>query len=209
MSNVETILSRSVVLFILAALLFSARAIASDDLNQYGLGSDGSTIPVEKRSLEKLPNFLINVEYEDTEAGFSSPFHGYHSALNNRLNNTSNEYQTRMGYQFDHLTSEAVFNYSPDSYGFGKYYNYELGVSVPIKDIFSLETSYGWNKFDKQTSQGGVNDYQDWRVGVSTTYKGMKLKVDYIDMNASENSLECGKSLSCEGKTVFSIIKNF
>ncbi len=122
MNNVETALSRSVVLFFLAALLFSVRAIASDDLNQYGLGSDGMTLPAEKRSLEKLSNFQfikdfendykqyahkktlnkkkqqdlnksvlqINVEYEDTEADFSSPFHGFNSALNNKLNNTSN-----------------------------------------------------------------------------------------------------------------------
>ncbi|MCW8930004.1 MAG: hypothetical protein OQL19_07195, partial [Gammaproteobacteria bacterium] len=131
------------------------------------------------------------------------------SDLNNQLNNTSNEYQTRMEYRFKYLTPEASFNYSPDSYGFGEYYNYGLGLAVPVKDVFSLETRYAWNKFDKNTEQGGINDYQDWSIGVSTMYKGMKLKVDYMDMNASENSQECGKLFPCEGKTVFSIIKNF
>ena len=123
--------------------------------------------------------------------------------------NTSNEYRTRMGYAFKHLKPEASFSYSPDSYGFGEYYNYGLGVAVPVKDLFSLETRYGWNKFDRQAEQGGINDYQDWSVGVSTDYKGMKLKVDYIDMNASENFQDCGRLYSCEGKTVFSIIKKF
>ncbi len=54
-----------------------------------------------------------------------------------------------------------------------------------------------------------MKDYQDWSVGISTTYKGMKLKVDYIDINAGEKSEECSQSFPCEGKTVFSIIKNF
>ncbi|WP_214660540.1 TorF family putative porin [sulfur-oxidizing endosymbiont of Gigantopelta aegis] len=152
---------------------------------------------------------LIELDYKDQNATFASPYHGINSEQKNTINHTSNEYQTRMGYQFKHLTPEASLKYSPDSYGFGKYYNYELGVAVPIKDIFSLETRYGWNKFDKQAEKGGMEDYQDWSVGVSTTYKGMKLKVDYIDINAGDKSPECGRLLPCESKTVFSIIKNF
>jgi len=151
----------------------------------------------------------LDVDYQDKTADISAPFHAFNTDLNNKFNNTSNEFKTSMGYRFKHATPEASFTYSPDSYGFGEYYNYGLGVAVPIKDVFSLETRYGWNKFDKQRTQGGINDYQDWSVGVSTTYKGMKLKVDYIDMNASEKSQECGTIFPCEGKTVFSIIKNF
>ncbi len=54
--------------------------------------------------------------------------------------NTSKEYQTRLEYRFEHLSSKAAVKYSPDSYGMGEYYNYELGVAVPVKKLFSVET---------------------------------------------------------------------
>lgn len=181
----------------------------NDFESDYRKYSIGQITDQQKQQNLNGPALKLDFEYQDETADFSSPFHGINADLNNKLNNSSNEYQTRMGYQFKHLTPEASFNYSPDSYGFGEYYNYGLGVAVPIKDIFSLETRYGWNKFDKQPHQGGMSDYQDWSVGVFTTYKGLKLKVNYIDMNASENSRECEKIMPCESKTVFSIIKNF
>lgn len=254
MGNFETILHRSSFLLLVAILLLPATVIASDELNQYGLGADSFISPVDlnssntnifqkgplalppsasgrssnyqfakdfeidyqKYALKRAPvqninepSLKLDVEYLDKAANLNSPHHAVNSDLNNQLHNTSNEYQTRMGYRFKHVTPEASFNYSPDSYGFGEYYNYGLGVAVPVKDIFSLETRYGWNKFEKTTNKRGINDYQDWSVGVSTVYKGMKLKVDYSDMNAGENSQECGKLFPCEGKTVFSIIKNF
>jgi uncharacterized protein (TIGR02001 family) len=155
------------------------------------------------------PMLQLNFDYQDQEANFSSPYHSAYSNTNNQLHKSSNEYRTKMGYQLQHVTPEASFNYSPDSYGLGQYYNYQLGVTVPVKDIFSLETRYRWNKFNKANQLEGLDNYQDWSVGVSTTYKGVKLKVDYIDINANDKSQECGKLLSCEGKTIFSIIKQF
>lgn len=256
MGNVATILNRIIFLFFAVALILSSRAIASDELGQYGLGAEGLSVYKDKWSSKKAvakddsfksqpseqlsyyqfaldfendyrqyatkqaglhnnqidlntSSFQIDFEYQDRSADISSPFHSVNSDLTNKLNSTSNEYQTRMGYQLKHLTPEASINYSPDSYGFGEYYNYELGVAVPVKNIFSLETRYGWNRFDKHAKHGGIDDYQDWSVGVSTIYKGMKLKVDYVDMNSSEKTHECGQLFPCEGKTVFSIIKNF
>jgi len=189
-------------IFILLAscALLPGTALAADDVKKNGLG-------VEESGLK------LDVEYQDTKANLSAPHHSFNTELDASFNNSpsksSKEYTTRMGYRFDHVTPEASFSYSPDSYGFGKYYNYELGLAVPVKDMFSIETRYGWNQFDKKIEQGGLNNYEDWSVGVSTTYKGVKLKVDYIDVNASENSQECGQLFPCEGKTVFSIIKNF
>ncbi len=215
----------SITLF-LCAVLNGAVLNASDDFsghafNQYGLGLDNpfaedfatdyQRFSRSKTTVQRLKESAlhIDIEYQDETAGIFSPFHGVNSELNHKLNYTSNEYQTRMGYQMNYLIPEAAFKYSPNSYGFGKYYNYELGLAVPVKGLFSLETRYGWNKFDKQARNGGIKDYQDWSVGVSTTYKGVKLKVDYIDMNASDKSGECGRLFPCEGKTVFSIIKKF
>ena len=202
----------------------------SSNINQYGLGFDGlSLLPIQKPNLgvdqsfetelstdkansaEKVevPPWQFEMNYLDKKADFFSPFHGFNTEYSQRLNNTSREYQTRMDYHFEHLTSQAALKFSPDSYGLGEYYNYELGVAIPVKNIFSLQTHYGWNRFDKKPEKGGMADYQDWSIGVSTNYRGMTLKLDYIDINASEDSEECGQSFPCEGKTVFSIIKNF
>ncbi|MDX2507107.1 MAG: hypothetical protein QNL62_21885 [Gammaproteobacteria bacterium] len=213
---------------ITGVFLLSASVLLADDISQYGLGAEGSThlsvnrgavdfekeyngLPVDqnKENDSIAPGLKIDIDYQNKTADFTSPHHSFNTGLNHKLNNTSNEFKTRMGYRFDYLAPAASFNYSPDSYGFGKYYNYQLGVAVPVNDIFSLETSYGWNQFDKNAEQGGINNYQDWSIGVSTSYKGVKLKMDYIDINASENSEECGKTFPCEGKAVFSIIKNF
>lgn len=208
-------------MLLLSAATTAADDFSSHDVNQYGLGlanpfaedfsKDYQQLTSKKKNQHRLNESAlhIDIEYQDETAGIFSPFHGVNSEINNKLHYTSNEYQTRMGYRLNYLIPEAAFKYSPDSYGFGKYYNYELGIAVPVKDLFSLETRYGWNKFDRQAKKGGIKDYQDWSVGVSTTYKGVKLKVDYIDMNASDKSQECGRLFPCEGKTVFSIIKKF
>ena len=158
----------------------------------------------------KFPIVELDVNYQDKPVDVFAPYHSFNAVPESRIDkNTSKEYQTRLEYRFEHLSSEAAVKYSPDSYGMGEYYNYELGIAVPVKKLFSVETRYGWNQFKNKPEKGGMKDYQDWSVGVSTTYKGMKLKVDYIDINASEKSEECSQNFPCEGKTVFSITKNF
>lgn len=214
----------------LCTIALSEPVLAADDINQYGLGEEiqvnlsesvqsgnhsykpylemydfsGSA---KNKAVESA--FQLDVGYLDKKADLTSPHHSYHTEFDNRFNNTSREFKTRMGYHFDYLTPEAAVKYSPDSYGMGEYFNYELGVSVPVQERFALETRYGWNLFERTPEKGGIQDYQDWSIGVSTTYKGVKLKVDYIDIHANEDSEECGHAFPCEGKTVFSIIKNF
>ena len=204
MSNIETLITKSSLLFFIAIFLLPAGVMAQDKFSRYGFGTEG--LSLSKKPITSVDSsesaFQIEFEYQDEAASFASP------DLSNKLNHTSNVYQTRIGYQLKHLTPEASFNYSPDSFGYGEYYNYGLGFAVPVKDLFSVETRYGWNKFNKQMKHGGMDDYQDWSISISTMYRGMKLKVDYIDMNASETQ-ECGRLFPCEGKTVFSIIKNF
>ena len=204
MNSLETINIRTILILLSANFLVSSSAFAADTSSPYGLSAEKLI-----RSSENTPVLQIDLNYQDKTADLSSPHHSFNTELNNKPNNTSNEFHSSMGYRFSYLTPQASFNYSPDSYGSGKYYNYELGVSVPVKDVFSLETRYGWNKFESNREEGGRNNYQDWSIGVSTNYKGVKLKVDYIDVNAAENSQECGKTFTCEGKTVFSIIKKF
>lgn len=207
-----------------------AKVLADAGTNPYGLGLDDlPELPQGNRSLDfnkelgtelnrksiahKLEEdssaFQIEVDYLDKTADVFSPHHSFNSEYDRRFNNTSREYETRMDYQLDYFTPNAVLKYSPDSYGKGRYFNYELGVAIPVKDIFSLETHYGWNQFNKKPEKGGMQDYQDWSIGVSANYRGVKLKLDYIDINASEDSEECSQLAACEGKTVFSIIKNF
>ncbi len=244
MDNIETLVKKNISLFFIAFLLLPTGGMALDEFSQYGLGTEGVSLPKKNSSkpiTQKFTNdfkkdfendylqfksrqshfqknnlldsdeaaFHVKFEYQDEAATISSPYHGINSELTNKLNYTSNVYQTSVAYQLKHLSPGASFNYSPDSYGFGEYYNYGLVVAVPVKNLFSIETRYGWNKFDKPIKQGGMDDYQDWSIGISTMYKGMKLKVDYIDMNADETSQECGKMFPCEGKTVFSIIQTF
>ena len=228
MRRTEKIIINGIFILFTVNVLVPATVLAVDDVSQYGLGAEGlarftekpsaldfakdfqsNSVEQNKKNSLITPSLLIDIDYRDKPADFLSPFHSFNTDLNNNPNNTSNEFKTRMGYRFNYLHPEASFIYSPDSYGLGKYYNYELGISVPIKNILSLETRYGWNQFDKKIEKGGVNNYEDWSIGVSTSYKGVKLKVDYIDINASEKSEECCQTCPCEGKTVFSIIKNF
>ncbi len=227
MKNSDTIICTALLM-----LLLPAESVwAEENDNQYNLGieslASGSqfssaldyiaefekqhklTADKSKKKI-KFPIVELDVNYQDKPADVFAPYHSFNKIPDLRIDkNTSKEYQTRLEYRFEHLSSEAAVKYSPDSYGMGEYYNYELGVAVPVKKMFSVETRYGWNQFKNKPEKGGMKDYQDWSVGVSTTYKGMKLKVDYIDINAGEKSEECSQNFPCEGKTVFSIIKNF
>ncbi len=231
MRRPDTIISSS----LLMLLLLAGTSWAEETDNLYGLGhpvlpgsatysnaldyitefekhNNLSTGQISKgQSLKKIkfPVVKLDINYQDKPADVFAPYHSFNAIPSRIDKNTSKQYQTRLEYRFEHLSSEAAVNYSPDSYGMGEYFNYELGIAVPVKKLFSVETRYGWNQFKDKPEQGGMKDYQDWSVGVSTTYKGMKLKVDYIDINASEKSEQCSQNFPCEGKTVFSIIKNF
>ena len=218
----QTILPRLFLLGLAIAVnaIVSQSALSAEDISHYGLAAEGNglaqiyetnfvQVAANQKEQPEAPALQLKVDYLDKTADLFSPHHSFNTELEPKLHNRSHEIETQMGYRFDYLIPKAAFKYSPDSYGMGKYYNYELGISVPVKDIFSLETRYGWNKFDKKPQEGGMKNYQDWSIGVSTTYKGVKLKVDYIDVNANEDSEECQQSFPCEGKTVFSIIKNF
>ncbi len=228
MRKQNTILSSAVFLLILQAGTVWAEEIA---INQYAIRAEGlpaslsyssaldfvsefeqqNNLSADKAQKKiKYPIVELDVKYRDKAADVFAPYHSFNVIPEPRIHkNTSQEYQTRLGYRFEHLSSEAAIKYSPDSYGMGEYYNYELGIAVPVKKLFSVETRYGWNQFKDKPKKGGMKDYQDWSVGVSTRYKGMQLKVDYIDINARKKSEECSQNFPCEGKTVFSIIKNF
>ncbi len=228
MRKQNTILSTTILML---AMQTGAVWAEETTINQYGLGVEGLPASVsyssaldfvsefeQQNNLSankaqkkiKFPIVELDVNYQDKAADIFAPYHSFNVIPEPRSHkNTSKEYQTRLEYRFEHLSSEAAVKYSPDSYGMGEYYNYELGIAVPVKKLFSVETRYGWNQFKDKPEKGGMKDYQDWSVGVSTRYKGMQLKVDYIDINASKKSEECSQNFPCEGKTVFSIIKNF
>jgi hypothetical protein len=214
---VKLLFSCILVLFCLPALW----AATPEDVSQYLFNSHSlaftyphdqiknSVHHTDLKQEKKLSAFQVVFEYQDKLTDLLSPHHSYLSEFEPVLQKSSQEFKTHLDYSLQYLTPGAALKYSPDSYGKGRYLNYELGVKLPVKNLFSIETQYGWNLFENKLEKQGVKDYEDWSIGISTMYRGMKLKLDYIDVKENHNTEECSQLFPCESKTVFSIIKHF
>ena len=95
-------------------------------------------------------------------------------------------------------------NYSDDFYGYGAAWYYDLTVSVPLPYDFSLTGHYGWTVYDENESES--LSYDDYSVGIATTYAGVGFALSWIDRSKTEN---CISPFNCGSTAVFTISKTF
>ncbi|HSQ08736.1 MAG TPA: TorF family putative porin [Chromatiaceae bacterium] len=82
--------------------------------------------------------------------------------------------------------------------------SYDLTVSVPLPYDFSLTGHYGWTVFDDDAFEAG--SYDDYSVGIATTYAGVGFALSWIDRSKTEN---CISPFNCGSTAVFTISKTF
>jgi uncharacterized protein (TIGR02001 family) len=113
----------------------------------------------------------------------------------------------------DWLTLTGNFYYSPDFFlgsGDSYYANGGVKVAVPIPENWfglTLDASTG-HQWIEDNTKFGADDYQDWRLGVTVSIKGVDLTAAYIDTNLEKHECFGGTNL-CEARALLSIGASF
>ena len=156
--------------------------------------------------------FASNVDYntptrreQDVYIGYSKDFdnglgldvyawrYGYH----NESEINYNEYIVGARYKWLNIKYWYSDNYSGTD---GKQNYYEAEFSIPVNDDFTFSIHAGHNDFSRNT---GVNDYNDYSIGLSTSYKGL----DYQLLGTTTDGKQFGDLE--DGRFVLMVSKSF
>ena len=121
--------------------------------------------------------------------------------------NNTNEFHIGASYDFTYLTPSFTVNYSDDWFGTDDAWYYDLSVDVPLPYDFALAGHYGWQDFD---SNSGLDDYQDWSIGVSREFYGFGFDLSYVGTAKNDKDLNCDNdTFKCSNTVVFTVSKEF
>jgi uncharacterized protein (TIGR02001 family) len=110
------------------------------------------------------------------------------------------------------LRLEAGYAFSPDysgSVGLAHYVDGKVayGLPLPLPLPVTVEGTLGHQWFESN-SQAGLEDYLDWSIGVTTTWRALDMGVRYTDTDLDRR--ECfGGSNVCDARIVFSFVARF
>ncbi|MCB9979857.1 MAG: porin [Rhodospirillales bacterium] len=111
-----------------------------------------------------------------------------------------------LGYDFGAAAVSAGINYSPNYFnesGDAQYYHAE--VDVPLPYDLTLSGHFGHQEIDRAV-HFGVDDYNDWSVGLGYAWQGFDFSLSYVDTDLDEPS-ECADG--CAEKVIFAISRSF
>jgi uncharacterized protein (TIGR02001 family) len=127
-----------------------------------------------------------------------------------------NEFGLVAAYDFGVAQVSAAIRYSPNFFGNSGIGWYKWGqVSVPLSFInfnenvaFKMFGTVGNQYVERFTNYGiGNNNYWDWQIGLTATVYGIDLTIAYIDTNL--DVANCGATMNCDARAVFTISKTF
>ena len=126
-----------------------------------------------------------------------------------------NEYGLVLGYDFGVVQVQGALRYSPNFFANSGNAWYKWGqVTVPIPYTFNenfafkLYGAIGNQYVERFTNYGiGNNNYWDWQIGFTATVYGVDLTIAYIDTNLDVPN--CGATMNCDARAVFTISKTF
>lgn len=130
----------------------------------------------------------------------------YRYPTTNNSNNNTVDFQLGLSYDFGVAKPSFTTHYSDDCYGNGAAWYYDLTVAVPLPMDFSLKGHYGWNQF---SGGSGLQDYQDWSIGISRPFYGLNLDLSFYNVAGIDPSKDCGSPFQCGETLVFSVSKTF
>jgi len=104
----------------------------------------------------------------------------------------------------------ASFYFTNDMFGTSEnawYINGAYSFALPM-DV-SLDLAVGYNDYDEGVLNNGpkADDYVDWSIGLSKSFKGLDLSLQYIDTDS--NAEEMYGDSTTDGRVVFSISRSF
>lgn len=99
--------------------------------------------------------------------------------------------------------------YSDDWYAeTGEYWGFRGGYSFSFAEDFTLGLDAGYNSFDDPYFPTGEDEYTDYSVTLTYTFKGVDLSVAWVGTDLDTD--DCfGDSDACDDTAVFSIAKSF
>ncbi|MBM3643330.1 MAG: hypothetical protein FJX02_03155 [Alphaproteobacteria bacterium] len=126
------------------------------------------------------------------------------------------EYGLVLGYDFGVASVTGAVRYSPNFYANSGIAWYKWGqISVPLTFVklhdevaLKVFATLGHQYVERNLNYGiGANGYLDWQVGVGVSLFGVDLAVAYTDTDL--DSPNCGNTLNCEARVIFTISKTF
>lgn len=116
--------------------------------------------------------------------------------------NNTDEIHINAGYELDVAASSLTLHYSPDYFGVGKAFYWDLGIDVPVSNFVTVTARYGLTDYDDNTLG---DDYADWRIGLSTERYGFGLDLSYVDTAGVVGGCD---DETCKGRLVLTVSRS-
>lgn len=113
----------------------------------------------------------------------------------------SNEFSLYLARELGPVKVNVGGNYSDDLSGTGKAFYWDFGASIPVGRV-TLAAHYGLQRYAEE----GVDEYEDYKVGVSGEAAGLGLDLSYVGTNNVD--ADCIHR-TCAGRAVFTVTKSF
>ncbi|MCB1790064.1 MAG: TorF family putative porin [Gammaproteobacteria bacterium] len=94
----------------------------------------------------------------------------------------TDEFHVGVSKDFGFMSAGFTAYYSPDFFDFGKGQYYDLSIDVPVSS-FTISGHYGVTRISEKTGLADA-DYEDYSLGVSTSYSGLDFAVTYSDTSS-------------------------
>jgi len=121
-------------------------------------------------------------------------------------NNTEEVYGS-LSYDFGPAAVSVGLAYSSDWFGTDEATYTTVGVDIPLPNDFGLSLHYGSEDFDN------LDDYDDWKIGLSKSWKGFDFALDYTDTDVDDDVGQnpvtgVGGGHLADGTVIFTISKS-
>jgi uncharacterized protein (TIGR02001 family) len=108
---------------------------------------------------------------------------------------------------WENATVTGSYSFSPEYFGDAgraHYVNAALSWDIPLKPVtFTLAAATG-HQWIEDNAWAGVEDYQDWSVGLTVSYDAISVGLDYTDTNLSKSECFGGTTL-CDPRLVLRV----
>ena len=156
-------------------------SIGYDFGNGITIGAWGSGIDFGdgKSILETDYSATYSTSWQDLDLSFGGIYYAYPTSTS-AWNYDYFEAWAGVGHDFGPFSLNASVYYSPDFFGgAGDGWYFQIGAGVPITDWLSASGAYGYQTVDTPFYFITKNDYSNWNLGLTATYKAYSLGVMY------------------------------
>lgn len=116
----------------------------------------------------------------------------------------TDEFHVGVSKDFGFASAGATVYYSSDFFDLGDGMYYDVGIDVPVSS-FTLSAHYGKTEIDEKSGLS-KQDYEDYKLAVSTEYGGFGFELSYTD--TSSDGMCDGTPAVCGDHVAFTVSKS-